>query len=370
MIKGTDKKLGFGCMRLPMQGDKVDDATFKEMIDTYLAAGFNYFDTAQVYIGGQSETALRECLVKRYPRESFTITDKLSASCFKREKDIRPFFEDQLEKCGVTYFDYYLHHALSAQNYGQFVKAKAFETVKALKAAGKIKHIGLSFHDKADVLDQILSEQPEIEIVQIQLNYADYDNPTIESYKCYQVCQKYQKPILVMEPVKGGKLVNIPDKAKQVFDALDQDLSYASYAIRYAASFPEVMMVLSGMSNLEQMTDNLSYMTDFKPLTKVENDAIVQVRQILKADSSIACTNCRYCVDGCPKKILIPDLFETYNRKLQFQDKSTFEKYADLTANKGLASACIACGRCEKICPQQLPIIKYLEDIAEVFETV
>ena len=369
MIKVTDKKLGFGCMRLPMIGDQVDAVQFNHMIDAYLAAGFNYFDTAQVYIGGQSETALRDCLVKRYPRDSFTLTDKLSSSCFKREKDIRPFFEDQLEKCGVAYFDYYLHHALSAQNYGQYVKANAFEVVKALKAEGKIKHIGLSFHDKAAVLDQILSEQPEIEIVQIQLNYADYDNPSIESYKCYQVCQKYQKPILVMEPVKGGKLVNIPEKAKHVFDALDQDLSYASYAIRYAASFPEVMMVLSGMSNLEQMTDNLSYMADFKPLTKVENDAIVQVRQILKADFSIACTNCRYCVDGCPKKILIPDLFDIYNRKLQFQDSRTSEKYASLTSDSGLASACIACGKCEKICPQQLSIINYLEAIAETFET-
>lgn len=368
MIEVTDKKLGFGCMRLPMAGENVDYAAFKEMIDAYMAAGFNYFDTAQVYIGGQSETALRDCLVSRYPRDSFTITDKLSGSCFKRESDIRPVFEDQLEKCGVAYFDYYLHHALSAKNYGQFVKSNAFDIVKDLKAEGKIRHIGLSFHDKAAVLDQILSERPEIEIVQIQLNYADYDNPNIESFKCYQVCQKYGKPILVMEPVKGGKLVNIPEKATHVFDALSEDMSYASYAIRYAASFPEVFMVLSGMSDLAQMTDNLSYMSDFKPLTATEQAAVTAVRQILQDDFSIACTNCRYCVDGCPKKILIPDLFETYNRKLQFQDASAPDKYQQLTATSGLASACIACGRCEKICPQQLPIIKHLADITNVFE--
>ena len=314
------KNFGFGCMRLPMNGEEVDQQEFIKMIDTFLDAGFNYFDTARGYLQGKSETAIRECLVKRHPRESFILTDKLTDPYFEKEEDIRPFFESQLEACGVTYFDFYLMHAQNAENYKKFQKCHAYETAQKLKEEGKIRHVGISFHDTAEVLDQILTDHPELEAVQLQFNYADYLDKEVQSKACYDVCEKHGKPVIVMEPVKGGKLIRLPKKAQDIFDAL-QGGTNASYAIRFAAGFDNIMMVLSGMSNMEQMNDNISFMKDFHPLTRKEQDAVKNVAEIFHAQKMISCTTCRYCTDGCPKQIPIPDIFNCVNDKIQYENE-------------------------------------------------
>ena len=362
------KNFGFGCMRLPMNGDQVDIAETTRMVDEFLAQGFNYFDTAHGYIGGKSELALKECLTSRYPREAYSLTDKLTDSYFKTETDIRPFFESQLEACGVDYFDFYLMHAQNADNFKKFKACRAYETAFALKAEGRIRHVGLSFHDRAEVLDQILTEYPQIEVVQIQFNYLDYDDIAVQSRKCYEVCRKHGKPVLVMEPVKGGSLVNLPEEAKKVLDDLHGG-SPASYAIRFAAGFPGMMMVLSGMSDLEQMKDNLSYMRDFKPLNETELAAVNKVQEIFHKMNMIPCTVCRYCVEGCPKQISIPDLFAIMNIKQLHHDWNADYYYEEVhTAPGRRASDCLKCGKCEKICPQHLPIRKLLEEVAKEFD--
>lgn len=362
------KNFGFGCMRLPMNGDQVDIAETTRMVDEFLAQGFNYFDTAHGYIGGKSELALKECLTSRYPREAYSLTDKLTDSYFKTETDIRPFFESQLEACGVDYFDFYLMHSQNADNFKKFKACRAYETAFALKAEGRIRHVGLSFHDRAEVLDQILTEYPQIEVVQIQFNYLDYDDIAVQSRKCYEVCRKHGKPVLVMEPVKGGSLVNLPEEAKKVLDDLHGG-SPASYAIRFAAGFPGMMMVLSGMSDLEQMKDNLSYMRDFKPLNETELAAVNKVQEIFHKMSMIPCTACRYCVEGCPKQISIPDLFAIMNIKQLHRDWNADYYYEEVhTAPGRRASDCLKCGKCEKICPQHLPIRKLLEEVAKEFD--
>lgn len=368
------KNFGFGCMRLPMKLKvKVDYKEFSEMIDMFMAAGFNYFDTAHGYVATQSETSIRDCLSKRYPRESFILTNKLSSNLFKTEADIRPFFEKQLKYCGVDYFDFYLMHAQCAENYEQYKKANAYNVAFQLKKEGKIRHVGLSFHDKADVLDMILTENPEVEVVQIQFNYRDYDDAGVQGRECLEVCRKHGKPVIVMEPVKGGALVNLPKPAKDVFDRLNPLASYASYAVRYAAGFENICMVISGMSNLQQMEDNISFMKDFSPLNKEEIEAVNEVCNILKNDDIIGCTACRYCVAGCPKGINIPELFACLNAKKQ--DKGLIkwnsrQYYNAHIQNSGKAKDCIGCGACEKICPQHLPIRKLLKDVSKEFERI
>ena len=293
------KNFGFGFMRLPLlENGEVNLAETTKMVDAFLEAGFNYFDTAHGYLEEKSEPALKACLTSRYPRDRYVLTDKLTSNYFQSEADIRPFFQSQLDACGVDYFDFYLMHAQGASNYPHYKKCRAYETAFALKAEGKIRHVGISFHDRAEVLEQILTDYPDIEVVQIQFNYVDYNDPAVQSRKCYEVCQKYSKPVIVMEPVKGGNLVNLPEDAKAVLEALHGG-SPASYAIRFAAGFPGMMMVLSGMSNMEQVRDNLAFMKDFQPLNERELAAIEKVQEIFHSKHLIPCTACRYCTSGC-----------------------------------------------------------------------
>lgn len=363
---------GFGCMRLPEQkGGGIDYDEFCRMADAFIAAGFNYFDTAHGYHGGKSETTIADCVSSRYDRSQFLLTNKLTDPYFHKQEDIRPFFEQQLAWCKVDYFDFYLMHAQDRNNYLKFKQCKAYETAWQLKEEGKIRHFGLSFHDKHEVLDMILTEHPEVEVVQIQFNYADYETDTVESRKVYEVCANHQKPVIVMEPVKGGSLVNLPSRANQILRDLHGG-SNASYAMRFAGSFPMMTMVLSGMSNMQQMEDNIRTMQDFKPLDEREMKAVRKVCDIINAQNLIPCTSCRYCIEEstCPKRIVIPDLFAAKNQLDTFHNWNT-KYYYDCVltgSGRGKASECIECGKCEKVCPQHLPIRELLKTVAKTFE--
>lgn len=370
------KNFGFGCMRLPMVDGEVDMEQFKQMVDLFLEEGFNYFDTAHGYLDGKSELALREGLTSRYPRDRYLLVNKLTSMYFHKEEEIRPFFENQLKWCGVDYFDVYLMHAQNAAEFEKYKKCHAYETALQLKEEGRIRHFGISFHDKAVVLDQILTEYPQVEIVQIQFNYLDYEDPSVEARKVYEVCRKRNKPVLVMEPVKGGSLVKLPEDAQKIFDDLNAQegtqMSNASYAIRYAAGFDGMKVVLSGMSDLQQMKDNLSYMKEFQPLNAKEKEAVAKVVEVFHGLDMIPCTACHYCVDEnhCPKHIRIPDVFACLNSKKAFNDWNMDIYYSSvLSANgSGKASECIGCGGCERVCPQHLEIRKLLGDVAATFE--
>ena len=355
------KNFGFGMMRLPMVGEDVDIPQTTKMVDAFMEAGFNYFDTAHPYIQGKSELAVKECLTSRYPRDSYVLTNKLSGFCFEKEEEIRPLFRSQLEACGVEYFDFYLHHAMSAQRHEKHTNTHAYDIVKEFKEQGKIRHIGMSFHDSAEVLDRILTDRPEIEVVQLQLNYVDWEDPNVQAHACYDVCVKHGKPVLVMEPVKGGSLVNLPENAT----ALMTDYSPAGYALRFCGSQDQVIMILSGMSNEEQMADNLKTMGDFKPLSDAEYEMIDKVRTVFQGLHKIPCTNCRYCVDGCPAGIPIPDLFAVFNEKKRNKEGNTAD--ADYAALEAKPSACVGCGQCEAECPQHLRIRQLLKAVDKAF---
>ena len=362
---------GFGCMRLPMKGTEVDIEQFKEMTDYFIENGFNYLDTAHGYIDGKSELAIKEALTSRYSRDKYLLTDKLTEPYFNKEEDIRPFFQSQLDACGVEYFDFYLMHAQNATNFEKFKKCNAYETAFKLKEEGKIKHVGLSFHDKAEVLDKILTTYPQIEIVQIQFNYVDFEDPGVQSKKVYDVCRKHNKPVIVMEPVKGGSLIKLPDEAQKVYDEMPSGLSNASYAIRFAAGFDGIRVVLSGMSDMAQMKDNVSFMKDFKPLDENEMGAVAKVTGIYKGLDVIPCTACHYCVEEnhCPMSIKIPELFACLNTKKIFNDWNQNMYYNALTTDgAGKASDCIGCGGCESVCPQHLEIRDLLTKVAAEFE--
>ena len=362
-------KFGFGCMRLPMINGEVDMPQFCEMVDAFLSSGLNYFDTAHGYLDGKSELALRKGLTSRYPRNKYILTNKLSTHFFTREDQIRPLFEEQLRACGVEYFDFYLMHAQDKANFEKYKKCRAYETALELKKEGKVRHFGISFHDRADVLDRILTEYPQIEAVQIQFNYVDFEDPSVESRKVYETALKHGKPVIVMEPVKGGSLVNLPEEAQQVFDAL-RGGSNASFALRFAAGFDNMMMVLSGMSTIGQMQENISFMADPEKLNDEETAAVNRVREIFTSLNMIPCTACHYCVldNDCPKDIRIPELFSCYNLKTTFQSWNQDYYYTINTRGHGKASDCLKCGKCEKICPQHLPIRKLLEQVAGEFE--
>ncbi len=363
-------RLGFGAMRLPLtetEEKEIDTEAFSRMVDAFMAGGFNYFDTAHGYHRGKSEGALKTSLTSRYPRESYVLTDKLSGPFFKREEEIRPLFESQLAACGVDYFDFYLMHAQDRENFKKFKECRAYETALQLKAEGKIRHFGISFHDNAEMLEQILTEYPQIEVVQIQFNYMDYEDVSVDSRRVYETCRRFGKPILVMEPVKGGCLVRLPDTAKAVFDGLGGG-SYASYAIRFAAGFDGVIAVLSGMGDMDMVKDNMETMRSFRPLDEAEWNAVGKVSAILRGEDMISCTACRYCVDGCPMGIPIPELFACMNTKKIFNNWNAGYYYDIHTHEGGKASTCIGCGACESACPQHLPIRKLLSDVADAFE--
>ena len=355
------KQFGFGFMRLPMVGDTVDIQQTTQMVDAFLAAGFNYFDTAHGYLGGQSEQALKACLTSRYPRERYVLTNKLTHYFFEKQEDIRPLFRQQLDACGVNYFDFYLMHAQSGERFPKYQRCRAYETALELKAEGKIRHLGISFHDSPQVLDRILTEYPQIEVVQLQFNYLDYDDPKVQSLGCYEVCRNHGKPVFVMEPVKGGSLVNLPPQAQRIFDDLDGG-SNASYAIRYAAGFPGIRAVLSGMSTLEQVQENTAFMRSFQPLSTREQAAVAQVRSILRGQGLIPCTGCRYCTEVCPMEIPIPDLFVRLNDKRRTGTADT------APMGGGKPGDCLCCGKCEEICPQQLPVRELLRSVRDELE--
>ncbi|MDE7363047.1 MAG: aldo/keto reductase [Oscillospiraceae bacterium] len=364
-------KLGFGLMRLPKQaGGKIDIEHTKKMVDMFMQAGLTYYDTAYVYDNGDSELAAKAALVDRYPRESFTLATKLNAWLGEPdEKAAKRQLYTSLERTGAGYFDYYLLHALQTTNRKKYDEYGIWDFVKEQKAKGLIKHWGFSFHAGPDMLDELLTEHPDAEFVQLQLNYADWEDPGIASRANYEVARKHGKSIIVMEPVKGGALANPPQPVKDVFAAADKNASFASWAIRYVASLDGIITVLSGMSNVEQMADNLSYMKDFKPLDEREQEVIKAAREALGKVKSIACTGCHYCTDGCPQNIPIPEIFAARNKQLVWgQIERGNGDYANATASRGKASDCIACGQCESACPQQLKVIDLLSECSETLE--
>ena len=373
LIKDMPKKLGFGCMRLPIIGDKtenIDFDTFSKMVDTFMGQGFTYFDTAYPYHNEKSEEAVRKCLVERYPRDSFLLADKMPVWLVKTNEDYQKIFDTQLERTGATYFDFYLLHALNKERFDFLQETGGFEFGTKMKAEGKVKNLGFSFHDSAEVLDEILTAHPEVDFVQLQINYFDWNSINVQSGDCYAVAEKHNVPIIVMEPVKGGTLANLIGKPAELLQELNPEASYASYAIRFVASLPNVLMVLSGMSTMEQMLDNTSYMKDFVPLTSKEKDVIKKVTSALEEMKSIRCTSCQYCVKGCPKQIRIPSIFTVYNMSMQFGITDSIRRqYREVTGEeRGKASDCIACGKCEQQCPQHLPIRELLKEVASSLE--
>lgn len=368
------KKFGFGLMRLPLLN--AEDSTsinlkeMQKMADTFMKRGFTYFDTSYVYHNGKSETAFRETVVKKYPRDSFTVTDKLPMFFITKKEQLEPIFNETLERLGVDCIDYYWLHALSKNTYETSERIGAFDFVRQKQKEGRVKHIGFSFHDKSDVLETILKNHPEMEFVQLQLNYLDWEDETVEARKNYELCEKYGKKVIVMEPLKGGALVDVPKEVEKMFKEYNPDAGIASWGIRFAASLKNVKMVLSGMSDDTQMLENTSYMEDFKPFNDEETALVKKAAEIIRNSITIPCTACHYC-DGCPKDIAIPEYFAIYNNLKLFGEEQVMVAetyYGNLSNHRGKASDCIECGHCENHCPQHIDIIKDLKTIAAALE--
>lgn len=371
-----NKKLGFGLMRLPSLDEndpsKIDIETVKKMVDTFIERGFTYFDTAWMYCGFSSENAAKTALVDRYPRDQYTLATKLHAGFLKTKEDRDRIFNEQLKKTGVEFFDYYLLHDINTHSIETYNELDCFQWIQDKKKQGLVKTIGFSFHDGPELLDKVLTEHPEFEFVQLQINYLDWDSQGVQSRRCYEVATKHNVPVFVMEPVKGGTLAQVPEDVEKMFKDAAKDMSIPSWAIRFAASQENVQLVLSGMSNMEQLLDNTDYMMDFKPLNEKEYELIYKAVEIINSTITVPCTGCAYCVDGCPMKIAIPKYFSLYNADLQEVEEKGWtpqgEYYNNLTKTFGKASECIGCGQCEGVCPQHLPIIEYLQDVANHFE--
>ena len=364
-------KLGFGLMRLPKNPDgSIDVPQVCQMADRFIAAGGTYFDTAYVYDDGASEAAFKAAVADRYPRDSYTVATKLNVRVAKDAEDARQQFYTSLERTGVSYIDYYLLHAIQRVNYEMYEEYGIWDYVAELKKKGLIRHWGFSFHSDPELLRMLLTKHPDAEFVQLQLNYADWENPGVASRKNWEICKEFGKPVTVMEPVKGGILADPIPTVKAVFDAEGSGRSYASWAVRFAASLDNILVVLSGMSNLAQMEDNLSYMKEFQPLSDAELDLIRQAQEALNGDKSIPCTACHYCTEGCPMGIPIPEIFTVANRRKGSPEFRTIREYGIVTQGKGKASDCIQCGQCEAACPQNLPIIELLEKCRSMEEEV
>ena len=371
-----EKKLGFGLMRLPQKSADASDIDLeqvKQMVDRFLENGFTYFDTAWMYNGFASESAVKEVLTSRHPRESFTLATKLHAGFVRSFEDRDKVFRSQLKKTGAGYFDYYLLHGIEAGMLPTYEKFDCFSWLLNKKKEGLVKHAGFSFHDTPEMLDRILTEHPEMEFVQLQINYLDWESEWIRSRACYEVCVKHDKPVIVMEPVKGGTLAKVPAEAEELFRAQDPSMSIPSWAIRFAASLPKVMLVLSGMSTVSQMEDNLSYMKDFRPLTQQEKEICFRVADIINRQITVPCTACHYCTEGCPMNIAIPEYFSLYNEDMRenLAEKGwtiNFTNYELISEKRGKAKDCVACGQCEEVCPQHLKIIDFMKDVSAHFD--
>ena len=370
------KKLGFGLMRLPLldpnDDGSVDLELMKKMVDSFLEQGFTYFDTAWMYCGGKSEEAAREALVRRHPRGSFTLTTKLPAYMLRREEDREWLFQEQLRRTGAGFFDYYWLHDVNSHSIQTFDRLNCWDFILEKKRQGLVRHVGFSFHDGPELLDKVLTEHPEMEYVQLQLNYLDWDSLGVQSHACYDVAVKHGKRVIVMEPVKGGTLAKVPARLEAMFKEREPEMSVPSWAIRFAATQENVMVVLSGMSNMEQLLDNTGYMKDFRPLNAEELALMKKAAEIINESIAVPCTGCSYCTVNCPMHIAIPKYFSLYNADLQeLAEKGWTPQgsyYANLTLQFGKAGDCIKCGRCEAMCPQHLPIRRYLEDVAKHFE--
>ncbi len=361
-------KLGFGLMRLPQKDDAIDMDHLCRMVDAYMAAGMNYFDTAYVYHGGNSEKVIKDALVSRYPRDSFMLATKLPAWCMKEEADRDRIFNEQLERCGVDYFDFYLLHSIEDGGNGEtYEKLDCFSWGLQKKAEGKIRHFGFSFHGSPAYLTQVLDAHPEVEFVQIQLNYADWNNPVVRSGELYEILSSRNIPMIIMEPVKGGTLAGLTPELEAMYKAVRPEASIASWALRFVGSLPGVMTILSGMSSEDQMKDNLSTFTGFEPLTENEKALIEKVRGIMLNVPQIGCTSCRYCTPGCPMNISIPDVFRAVNTMALYHETFRPKNFYNgiVGQGHGRASECIACGQCESVCPQHLPIIDLLKDASK-----
>lgn len=370
-----DKKLGFGCMRLPSldakDESKVDIELLKKMVDAYIDRGFTYFDTAWMYCGFQSENAVKEALTSRYPRDAYTVTTKLHSGFISTLEDRDKIFNAQREKTGLDFFDYYWIHDINAHSIEVYNRLDCFRWIQDKKAQGLVKHIGFSFHDSPELLDKVLTEHPEFEYVQLQINYLDWESKGIQSRKCYEVARKHNMPILVMEPVKGGTLANVPPEVESMFKAYAPEASVSSWAIRFAASQEGVWKVLSGMSTLEQVLENTALMDNFVPMNEEEKEIVRKAAEIINKNITVPCTGCEYCMPGCPMGIQIPRCFSLYNTdKMELPTKNWTPQgqyYDCLIKDSGKASDCIECHQCEGVCPQHLPITKYLKDVAAYF---
>lgn len=364
------KKLGFGMMRLPMLEDNtIDVEQTKKMVDLYMEKGFTYFDTAYPYLDGHSEEAVKASLTSRYPRDSYQLATKLPVWLVNAKEDVAKIFNTQLERTGAGYFDFYLLHAIDRNKALKYDEYDTWEFIKEQKEKGLIKHYGFSFHDTADCLDDILQKHPDAEFVQLQINYCDWDDSIIQAKKCYEVARKHNKPVIIMEPVKGGTLAALTPELDEIFKKARPDHSVASWALRFAASLEGVITVLSGMSNMEQMEDNLSFMAEFEKITDEDQKVIDDVTDKLKNMPLIPCTNCQYCMEVCPQQIPIPEIFKAMNKNATFKNlEDAKNEYGFVTGGCSKASDCLQCGACEAQCPQHIEIITELQNAAQMFE--
>ncbi|HUW42228.1 MAG TPA: aldo/keto reductase [Rectinemataceae bacterium] len=369
------KKLGFGCMRLPLLNaddqTSVDLATFERLVDTFLERGFTYFDTALTYHGGRSEEFVRRALVERHGRDEFTLATKLPPRVLKAKEEQERIFGEQLERCGVEHFDYYLVHNIGRSAYRQALEFGTFDFVRGKKREGRVRKMGMSFHDTPELLDEILGAQEGLDFVQLQINYLDWENPAVQSRRCHEVARKHGLPIVVMEPLKGGNLAVLPPEAEALLKEADPAASIPSWALRFAASQDGVMMVLSGMNGMEQVLGNTSCLDRFEPLGDREYAILAEVSGIINSRTAVPCTACQYCVPGCPQGIPIPDYFALYNsskRTVVKRDANQLVYYLNLASTHGKAADCVECRACETVCPQHIEISKHMKDVSALFD--